>query len=143
MAVICGKGGFVALGSNVIGDMKEWNLSGFTMGTLDTTSFGVTIKTFIADCEGDPGTVSFSGNYDPADQASGAIDALHTLLEAGTTTTELYLYANTSTFWRVSSGGEIITTKGKAVTFPRSGLGSMSFEGKVSGAAMEQIGTGT
>jgi len=114
MSVICGKGGKVMLGSNVIGDIKEWSIGGFTMGTLDTTAFGVTIKTFIPDCEGDPGTISFSGNYDPADQVSGFISALHTLLEAGTTTTELYLYANTSTFWRVGSGGTIITTKGKA-----------------------------
>jgi hypothetical protein len=141
MAAISGSGGKVMLGSVVVANIKEWSLSGFVMGTLDTTAFGTTIMTFIPDETGDPGTVSFSGNYDPAD--TNGQKAIEALCVAGTTSTNLYLYANTSTFWRVGSGGNIITTKGKAVTLPRSGLGTISFEGKVSGAAMEQVGTGT
>lgn len=141
MAAINGSGGKVMLGSVTIASITEWSLSGFTMGTLETTAFGDTIKTFIPDDTGDPGTISFSGNYDPSDsEGQRALDAL---CVAGTTSTDLYLYANTNTFWRVGSGGEIITTKGKAVTLPRSGLGTVSFEGQVSGAAMEQIGTGS
>ena len=138
---ISGKGGKVMLGSVTVANIKEWSISGFTMGTLETTAFGTTIKTFIEDGTGDPGTVSFSGNYDPGDTTGQA--ALATLCEAGTTSTDLYLYANTSTFWRVGAAGNIITTKAKAVSLPRTGLGSVSFEGKVSGAAMEQVGTGT
>jgi hypothetical protein len=138
---ISGKGGKVMLGSVTIANIKEWSISGFVMGTLETTAFGTTIKTFIPDNTGDPGTVSFSGNYDPSDSTGQlAIDAL---CLAGTLSTDLYLYANTSTFWRVGSGGNIITTKGKAITLPRNGLGSVSYEGKVSGAAMEQVGTGS
>lgn len=140
-APISGKGGKVMLGSVTIANIKEWSISGFVMGTLETTAFGTTIKTFIPDNTGDPGTVSFSGNYDPSDSTGQlAIDAL---CLAGTLSTDLYLYANTSTFWRVGSGGNIITTKGKAITLPRNGLGSVSYEGKVSGAAMEQVGTGS
>ncbi len=136
-----GSGGKVMLGSVVIANIKEWSLSGFVMGTLDTTAFGTTIQTAIPDGTGDPGTVSFSGNYDPSDTTGqAAIDALCT---GGTESTDLYLYANTSTFWRVGSGGTIITTKGKAITFPRNGIGTVSFEGKVQGAAMEQVGTGS
>lgn len=136
-----GKGGKVMLGSVVLANITEWSISGFTMGTLETTAFGTTIKTFIADESGDPGTIAFSGNYDPADSTGqAAIDALCT---AGTTATNLYLYAKPSTFWRVGSGGNIITTKGKAITLPRNGLGTVSFEGKVSGAAMEQVGSGS
>ena len=138
---INGSGGKVMLGSVVIDDITEWTLGGFTMGTLDTTAFGDTIMTFLPDNTGDPGTLSFSGNYDPGD-ANGQL-AIDALCVAGTTSTNLYLYANTSTFWRVGSGGAIITTKGKAVTLPRSGLGTVSFEGKVSAAAMEQVGTGS
>jgi hypothetical protein len=141
MAEISGKSGKVMLGSVTVAAIKEWSISGFVMGTLETTAFGDTIKTFIPDDTGDPGTVSFTGNYDPADVNGQA--ALATLCEAGTTSTNLYLYANTSTFWRVGSGGNIITTKAKAVTFPRNGLGTVSFEGQVSGAAMEQVGTGS
>lgn len=141
MAAISGLGGRVMLGSVVVANIKEWSLSGFVMGTLETTAFGSTIKTFIPDKCGDPGTISFSGNYDAGDTTGQA--ALATLCEAGTTSTDLYLYANTSTFWRVGSGGNIITTKAKAVTFPRCGLGTVDFTGQVSGAAMEQVGTGT
>ena len=141
MSAISGVGGKVMLGSVVIANIKEWSISGFTMGTLETTAFGSTIKTWIPDKTGDPGTVSFSGNYDPGDSTGQlAIDAL---CVAGTTSTDLYLYANTSTFWRVGTGGNIITTQGKAVTLPRDGLGTVSFSGQVSGAAMEQVGTGS
>jgi len=140
MSAINGSGGKVMLGSVTVAEIKEWTLGGFTMGTLETTAFGDTIKTFIPDDTGDPGTISFSGNYDPTD-TSGQL-ALDALCVAGTTSTDLYLYANTSTFWRVGSGGEIITTKGKTITMPRSGLGTVTFEGQVSGAAMEQVGTG-
>ena len=138
---ITGKGGKVMLGSVVVANIKDWALSGFSMGTLETTAFGDTIRKFVPDMTGDPGTVSFSGNYDPADTAGQL--ALDALCVAGTTSTDLYLYANTSTFWRVGAGGDIVTTKGKAVTLPRNGLGSVSFEGKVSGAAMEQVGSGS
>lgn len=138
---ITGAGGKVMLGSVVVANIKEWSISGFVMGTLETTAFGDTIRKFVPDKTGDPGTISFTGNYDPSDSTGQlAIDAL---CVAGTTSTNLYLYANTSTFWRVGSGGNIITTKAKAITMPRNGLGSVSFEGKVSGAAMEQVGTGS
>lgn len=138
---ISGKSGKVMLGSISVANIKEWSISGFTMGTLETTAFGTTIRTFIPDDAGDPGTISFSGTYDASDSAGQA--AIEALCEAGTTSTDLYLYANTSTFFRVGSGGSIIHTKGKAITFPRIGLGTISFEGKVSGAAMEQVGTGS
>ena len=137
---LSGSKGKVMLGSVTIANILEWNLSGFVMGVLDTTAFGDTIRTFIPDETGDPGTISFTGNYDPSDSTGQlAIDAL---CVAGTASTDLYLYANTSTFWRVGAGGSIYTTKGKAVSMPRSGLGTVSFEGQVSKAAMEQVGVG-
>jgi hypothetical protein len=141
MAAISGAGGKVMLGSVTVANIKEWTISGFTMGVLDTTAFTSTIMTYIPDDTGNPGTISFTGNYDPADSNGQA--ALATLCEAGTTSTDLYLYANTSTFWRVGTGGNIITTKAKNVTLPRNGIGTVSFEGQVSGAAMEQVGTGS
>jgi len=141
MAAINGSGGKVMIGSVVVANIKEWSISGFVMGTLETTAFGTTIKTFIADNTGDPGTISFSGNYDPADTTGQA--AFETLVEAGAVHTNLYLYANTSTFWRSGTGGSIITTQAKAVTLPRQGLGTVTFAGQVTGAAMEQVGTGS
>ena len=140
MAIV-GKSGKVMLGSVVLADINEWSMSGFTTGTVEVSEFGTAIKEYLPDGSGDPGTISFSGNYDPTDSTGQlAIDAL---CVAGTTSTDLYLYANTSTFWRVGTGGVIVTTKGKAITMSRTGLGTVSFEGKVSAAAMEQVGVGT
>ena len=137
MGAINGSGGKVMLGANTVAEIKEWSISGFEMGTLETTAFGDTIRKYMADDTGEPGTISFTGNYDPTD-TDGQI-ALNALCKAGTTTTELYLYVDGSTFWRVGAGGEIIVTKASAVTLPRNGLGTISFEGKVSGAWMEQV----
>lgn len=140
-SAITGKGGKVMYGSVVLAGQVEWSISGYSQSTTETTAFGDTIKTFEAADAGDPGTISFNGNYDPTD-TTGQI-ALATQCKAGTELTNLYLYANTSTFWRVGSGGVIIVTKCDAVTLPRNGIGKISFEGQVSAAALEQVGTGT
>ena len=138
---ITGKGGRVYMGSVLVANIKDWSMSGFSQGTAEVTAFGDTVKKFVAADAGDPGTISFSGNYDPADSTGQqAIDAL---CVAGSSFTNLYLYANTATFYYVGPGGEIIVTKAKAVALARSGVGTVSFEGKVSGAAMLQAGTGS
>ncbi len=136
-----GSGGKVLYGSVTIANIKEWSMSGFTQAPTEITAFENTIKVYLVADAGEPGTLSFSGNYDPRDTTGQAV--LSSICEVGTEITQLYLYAATSTFWRVGSGGVIIVTKGKSATLPRSGVGTISFEGKVSGAAMEQVGTGT
>jgi len=145
MAALTGVGGKVLYGSVTVAEMVSWSMSGFSRAVTDKpTAFADTIKTYVATDAGDPGTISFNGNYDPGD-SNGQV-ALATLCQAqtaGTGVTNLYLYANTSTFWRVASGGNIIVTRCNAITMPRSGFGSISFEGQVSVAAMEQVGTGT
>ena len=138
---ISGKNAKLMYGSVVVANITEWSMSGFTQAMGDKTGFGETTKTFYVSEAGDPGTISFSGNYDPADTNGQVV--INALCQAGTEITNLYLYANTSTFWRVGTGGTIIVTKGKAVSLPRNNFGTISFEGKVSGAAMEQVGTGS
>jgi len=138
---ITGKNAKVMYGSVVLAGQVEWSMSGFSQGVTETTAFGDTIKTYEAADAGDPGTISFNGNYDPTDTTGQA--AILTQCEAGTELTNIYLYCNTSTFWRVGSGGVIIVTKSHNVTMPRNGVGKITFEGQVSGAAMEQVGVGT
>ncbi len=141
-AAISGSKGKVMYGSVTLAGQVEWSMSGFVETVIPVdTPFGTTIKSYIAADEGDPGTLSFSGNYDPSD-TNGQI-ALAAISKAGTAITNLYLYANTNTFWRVGSGGNIIVSKCNAVTLSRNGVGKISFEGQVSGAAMEQVGTGS
>lgn len=142
MAKISGKSGKCMYGSVVLANITEWSMSGFTMGTIKKDpAFGDTITEYVADGIGDPGTIAFTGNYDPAD--TNGQKAMKTVCATGNLITNLYLYANTSTFWRVASGGGIIVTKANAITLPRSGMGKISFEGQVSGAAMECVGTGS
>jgi len=142
MAKITGKDGKVMYGSIVVAEMVEWSMSGFSMPVVKKdAAFADTVATYEAADVGDPGTISFSGNWDPA--ASTTQDALQTVCAAGTHLTNLYLYANTSTFWRVGTNGYIIVTRADAVTLPRNNYGKISFEGQVSDAAMERVGTGT
>ncbi len=142
MAKISGKNGKVMYGSVVVAEMVSWSMSGVTMPTTKApTAFGDTgmaVKE-ITDLP-DAGTLEFNGNWDPSNQKQ---KDLHTACAAGTHLTNLYLYANTSTFWRVKSGGYIIVTKSQAVTLPRNNFGTISFSGDISTAEMEQVGTGS
>ena len=142
MAKISGKGGWVQVGILTIAEMTEWSISGASMETIKGgEAFGDTFVTKIASGLIDPGQVTFKGNYDPSDDTGQR--SLITTLKTGSGITNLYLYANTSTFWRVASGGEILITKADAVTLPRNGIGTIDFAGEVSDAEMEQIGVGT
>ena len=142
MTAINGKNGKVMYGSVVLAEMVDWSMSGFSQPvTAAPTAFSDTIKRYLVADAGDPGTISFSGNYDPTN-TDGQM-AIATQCQAGSELTNLYLYANTSTFWRVSAGGKIIVTRCNAITFPRNGIGKIEFEGQVSDAAMEQVGTGS
>jgi len=142
MAKITGRDGWVQYGDVTIAEMVEWTISGFRMGTIKKDSaFGDTVESYVADKIGQPGTISFRGNWDPNDPTGQK--ALKTVCAAGTGLTNLYLYANTSTFWRVGTGGTIIVTQADAVTLPRMGFGTVTFEGQVTDAAMEWIGTGS
>jgi len=143
MAKLSGVNGKVMYGSVVVAEMTTWSMSGFSMPvTSAATAFGDTgAKVYEVAELGEAGTIEFSGNYDATDTTTQA--ALNTVCQAGTHLTNLYLYANTSTFWRVALGGYIIVTKAMAVTMPRNSFGTVSFSGQVSSKAMEQVGTGT
>lgn len=139
---ITGKNGKVMYGSVVVAEQVSWSMSGVTNPTVSpTTEFGATgtkVKE-VADIP-DAGTLEFNGNWDPSNAVQ---KSLHTACKAGTHLTNLYLYANTSTFWRVGTGGYIVVTKSQAITLPRNNFGTISFSGDISTAEMEQVGTGT
>lgn len=142
MAKIAGVSGKVMKGSVVVAEMVSWSMSGLSQPvTSAPTAFGDTgVKVYEVADLAEGGTIEFNGNYDPSNAVQ---KGFATTLKAGTHVTDLYLYANTSTFWRVGSGGYIIVTKADAVTLPRNNYGTISFSGQVSSAAMEQVGTGT
>jgi len=143
MSKISGVNGKVMYGSVVVAEQVSWSMSGFSQPvTSAPTAFGDTgTKVYEIAELGEAGTIDFNGNYDATDTTSQAV--LLTVCKAGTHLTNLYLYANTSTFWRVGTGGYIIVTKAGAITLPRNNFGTISFSGQVSTAAMEQVGVGT
>ena len=137
-----GVNGKVYYGSIVIAEQVTWSMSGISQPTTSApTAFGDTgVKVKEVTDLPDGGTIDFSGNYDPSD--TNGQQALAAVCAQGTHLTDLYLYVNVSTFWRVKAGGYIIVTKAKAITLPRSGFGTISFAGDVSSEEMEQVGTG-
>jgi len=142
MAALSGKAGKVMYGSVVVAEITEWSMSGFKMELVKKDpDFGETgAATYIGLNMGDAGTISFSGNYDPAD-TTGQI-ALTTMAKTGLGCTNLYLYETVTKFWRVASGGSIfVTGGGEPTTLPRSGIGKVAFTAQVSGAFMEAAGT--
>lgn len=142
MSKLSGKSGKVMYGSVVVAEITEWSTSGFKMELVKKDpAFGDTgAAEYIGLNIGDAGTISFSGNYDPADTTGQA--ALATMAKTGLGCTNLYLYETATAFWRVASGGEIFMTKGyEPTTMPRSGIGKVSFEAQVSGAFLERAGT--
>lgn len=142
MGKISGVNAKVMYGSVVVGNMVTWSMSGFNLPvTSAPTAFGDTgTKVYEVAELGEAGTIEFNGNYDPSDAVQ---QALAVVCPVGTHLTNLYLYANTSTFWRVAAGGYIIVTKANAISLPRNNFGTISFSGQVSSQAMEQVGTGT
>jgi hypothetical protein len=144
MSALSGKSGKVMYGSVVVAEIIDWTMSGFKMEIVKKDpALGETgANTYIALNLGDAGTINFTGNYDPTD--STGQQALATAAKTGLGLTNLYLYVNTSTFWRVGTGGQIfVLGGGEPTTMPRNGIGKVSFSCQVSGAFMEQVGTGT
>jgi hypothetical protein len=139
MASIGGKFAKIMYGSNIVAGMGTFSITGFTPDIVEDTAFGDTVKKFVNAGIGDAGKVTFSGNFDPAD-ANGQ-DVLNTLCATGTGVNCLYFYISTSCFYRVAAGGSIFITKAGDVTINKAGLGTCSFEGQVSGKAMERVGT--
>ena len=128
----------VMYGSVVIAGMGEWSMSGFTPDVQEDTSFGDTVKKWADAGIGDAGTVSFSGNYDPAD-TNGQVALAALQANGAVGLTNLYFYESTSVFWRVAAGGTIVISKFGAPSFKKNALATISFEGKVSGKAMERV----
>jgi hypothetical protein len=137
MASIGGRLAKVMYGSVVIAGLGTWSMSGFVPDIQEDTAFGDTVKKWKQVGIGDAGTVSFSGNYDPAD-TNGQV-ALNALANTDSELTNLYFYESTSVFWRVADGGAIILDKFNAVTMDKNALGKVDFSGKVSAKAMERV----
>jgi len=145
MASIGGRKVRVMYGANTVANIGTITASGYTAGLLEDTSFGDTVKTWTRAGIDDAGEITFSGNYDPDDtNGQAALNALKTTTSG---LTNLYFYdqygagaaGTTYSFWRVASGGDIKLSNFNAFTLEKNSLGTVSFNGKVSGAALERV----
>jgi hypothetical protein len=136
MAVKIGKLASVRLGATTVAEIGSYTLSGFAVDSIETTAFGDEAKDFIPGM-GDPGTIEITGNYDPNDY-TGQI-ALEVACKAGTEygPGEIRFYLDATNYLTPKTGGVIIITKCKALSFDKAGVGTVSFSGKLSGASVE------
>ncbi len=134
MAAVVGKLAAVYYGAVKLLGLSTWTLSGYVAQTLENTEFGDSVQSFVFGGAGDPGTVSFSGNYDPANTTGQA--AFATACKSGVPLTNLYFYETASKYWAVAAGGEILPTKCDAIVMERNSLGKIDFTGRISGAVM-------
>lgn len=135
------KSGFAAkvtLGTYLIAGMSTWNMDGYSRETIEDTAFGDSVKKYVFGF-GSGGTISFNGNYDPADTTGQAILNSACVNASALGSGSIRLYIDNTSYWTVGNGGTLLVTKANGVTMEKSGLGQISFAAQVSGVAMVLI----
>jgi len=138
MAVKAGRYARVVIDSAIVAEMGTYTLSGFARDVLEHTAFGDTFKKFVTG-HVDGGEITFSGFYDPTDNAGQRV--LENAAASGRIITpgQLKVYIDTDHYFTVASGGTMFVTKAKGVGMDKSGLATTSFTVKVAGAELELI----
>ena len=131
-----------------IAEMGEWSISGITRNMIDFTAFGDVTQKHKPGML-DPGTLTFSGWYDPTDTTGQ--QALITLLSSGTLIASssssypnrLRLWTNDDTsfdgygYFQVSAGANCgVYITGMETGTNKDGLCSVSFTAKITGNIM-------
>ena len=132
MAVKVGKAASVNLAGNKVAEMGTFSISGFTREALEDTEFGDDVKSYLFGI-GDGGEVSFSGNYSDTDTTGQ--DLLNAACSNGSLfgSGQLRFYIDSVSYWTIGSGGTVLITKCKAISFEKAGIGTIEFTGKLSG----------
>lgn len=138
MTVSIGRFAKVTLNGATIAELGSFTLSGYTVDPIEVTAFGDDAKDFIPGM-GDPGTMELTGSYDPTDTAGQV--ALQTACDDGTELGPgvIKFFLDTINYLTPKTGGVIIITKSNAISMDKAGVGTVSFTGKLSGAALEQL----
>ena len=151
MAIV-GKDAKVSLGTNKVVGMGTWSLDGIQIEEFDASEFGDDWKKFEYGMK-DGGSISFNGHYKPEDTTGQQALQQANLYNSKLTNLRLYIN-NTSYFEPCSTAGwfsPALTTgaptpAGSSVTITsfnigmdKSGLGTISFTGKVSGVMVRAI----
>ena len=137
MSAMGGRLAAVYYGSAKVAGIGEWSGSGCIPDIAEATAFGDTVKTWVEVGIGDAGTITFSGNYDPADTAGQV--ALQALKNTGAQLTNLYFYESTSVFWRVQAGGYLVIKNFPLPKMSKNALATVTFECVISTKPMERV----
>ncbi len=137
MGTEAGYLGKVSLGTDMVAELGQWNITGQENDLLNDTQFEDTLKSFVPG-RGDGGIVNFSGNYDPTD-TNGQI-ALRTLYQTQAATNELRLYfgSGVNEFWFCEDETICLMQSLDDVGTDKSGLGKIGFSLKVSNGYMKR-----
>jgi hypothetical protein len=151
MAIV-GKDGKVTLGANTVVGMGTWSLDGITTDELEASAFGDEWKQYEYGMK-DGGTVSFNGHYEPTDTTGQQALQQANLYNSALTNLRLYIN-NTSYFEPCQTTGHFspaLTTGAPTpancsvnitsinIGMDKSGLGTISFTGKVSGVMVRAV----
>jgi hypothetical protein len=145
MACLVGKDGKVALGADTVVGMGTWSIDGITTDEFECSSFGDNWKSYSYGMK-DGGTISFNGHYDPTDTTGQEALLQANLHNSSLTNIRLYV-DNTSYFEpcqstgyfspNLTTGADTLLSNVRITAFniglDKSGLGTISFTGKVSG----------
>ena len=151
MAIV-GKDGKVTLGGNTIVGMGTWSLDGIVTEEFDASAFGDTWKEYLYGMK-DGGSVSFNGHFEPTDTTGQQALQQANLYNSALTNLRLYIN-NTSYFVPCSTAvyfspalttvaptpaGCSVTITAINIGMDKSGLGTISFTGKVSGVMVREL----
>jgi hypothetical protein len=134
MSVKVGKIGSVKLGTYDIAEMGVWSLSGMTNEMLEHSKFGDEEKEFefgIADY----GTISFNGHFDMSDtNGQKLLESAH--MNKSKITNDLKFYIDNTSYYTVdvtNNSASAFLMQTITIGFDKSGIGTISFQVKVSG----------
>lgn len=140
MATKSGRIARVKLGAAAVAGQGTWTLGGFTREVIEEDSWDLDIKKKYFGV-GDAGTITFSGLYDALDATGQNLinsACLNSSAFSGgvTAVSTLNFYVDNTSYWTVDTGGHIFITKCQSITMEKSAMGTVDFEGVISGGHM-------
>ena len=138
MATKSGRIASARISTTKITGAGTWSWSGFTREIIEEDSWDLDIKKKHFGV-GDGGEITISGLYDALD-ATGQ-DLLNAACIGSSLFTggDLRLYVDSTSYWTVDTGHNILITKAPAITMEKSGMGTVEFSAVVSGGTMVLI----
>lgn len=141
MGTKSGRIASVWLADTKVAGQGTWTMGGFTREIIEEDSWDLDIKKKYFSV-GDAGTLTFSGLYD--EQAIAETTGQNALNSACINSSlltggDLKFYVDSTSYWTVDTGHNVLITKCQSITLEKSAMGTIDFEAAVSGGVMVLI----